>query len=230
VQRIGRRLDRAVHLTVANWFALCMPFVVCEAGWTITYAGLGDDVREYVVWLVLASTLEIWLRAAAVCVLRGERYSRALLAALRRPVLGVYVVLACAEPWLTDFNVNLVSLPLAIAGSLFVFATMLALVSTIADDVTPIRALAYWLRELCRPRRLGVNLAGGLVVASLTIVVPDILASAPGADWEPVSYLTAIPFGIGDAVAMAFVVLWHDAVLDDRYGRDIEHLLDAKLA
>ncbi len=34
----------------------------------------------------------------------------------------------------------------------------------------------------------------------------------------------------GRALAMVFVVLWYDAALDDRYGRDIEHLLDAKPA
>ena len=219
-----------MHVTIANWFALCLPFVICDAGSMIANALTGDDWSAYAVWLVVTSALEVWARTAVVCVMRGDRFPRALAAALRRPVLGVYVIAACAEPWLTDFASNLVSLPLFFAGSLIVFATMLALVGTVADDVPPVRALAYWLREMCRPRRIGVNLAGALVVACLTVVVPSLLAELPGANWDPVSFLFAVPYGIGDAFAMVFVVLWHDAALDERYGRDIEHLLDAKPA
>jgi hypothetical protein len=227
VQRIGRRLDRAVHVTMANALALCMPFVVSEGVSVIGYAFTTADVRGYVTWLVGASAFEIWARTAAVSVLRGERFSRALGAVLRRPVLVVYVIVACAEPWLTDFASNLISLPLFFAGSLVVFATMLALVGTVADGVAPVRALAFWLREMCRPRRLAINSTGALIVAFLMVIVPYILGGLPGTDWEPAGYLLAVPYGVGDAFAMVFVVLWHDAALDDRYGRDIEHVLDA---
>ena len=230
MQRIGRRLDRAVHLTIASWFALGVPSVMYEGGSTIVSALTSDDLSGYLVWLVVASVFEVWARTTVICVLRGDRFSRALVAALRRPVLVVYVIAACAEPWLTDFQSNLVSLPLFVAGSLIVFATMLALVGTVADSVPPVRALAYWFREMCRPRRLGVNLAGALVVACLMIVVPDILAGVPGADWEPIRYAYVFYQGLGDALAMVFVVLWYDAAVDDRHGRDIEHLLDAKPA
>jgi hypothetical protein len=230
VQRIGRRLDRAVHVTMANAFALCAPFVVCDAGSMIADALTGDDWSGYLVWLAVTSALAVWARTAAVCMLRGERFSRALGAPLRRPALLVYAIAACAEPWLTDVQSGLVALPLFFAGSLVVFATMLALVGTVADGVPPVRSLASWLREMCRPSRLGVNFAGGLIVAFLTVIVPEILAGVPGAGWEPVSDLFAVPYGVGDAFAMVFVVLWHDAALKDRYGRDIERLLDSKPA
>lgn len=230
MQRIGRILDRAVHLTVANWFALCLPFVFYEGGSTLVAALTSDDWTGYFEWLAAASVLEIWSRTAAICVLRGERFSHAIVAALRRPVLVVYVIAACAEPWLTDLDTAPIWLPVFVAGSLIVFATMLALAGTVADDVKPVRALAFWLRDMCRPRRLGVNLAGALVIACLTIIVPYVLAAVPGADWEPLRYVFVLAYALGDAFAMAFVVLWRDAVLDERYGRDIEHVLDARPA
>lgn len=230
MQRIGSRLDRAVHVTIANWFAMCMPFVVYEFASTVIYTITNDDWSGYFTWLIAASVLEIWARTAVICVLRGERFARALTAALRRPALVVYVVVACAEPWLTDFTSNLAGLPVFFVGSLVVFATMLALVGSVVDDVPPVRALAFWLREMCRPRKLAVNFAGAIVVACLTVVVPDLLGGLPGADWAPAGFLIAVPDGLGDAFAMVFVVLWYDAALDDKYGRDIEHLLDARPA
>jgi hypothetical protein len=231
VQRIGRRLDRAVHVTIANGLVLCVPFVVCDAASMVADTLTSDDWNGYILWLVIGSVLEIWARATVVCMLRGDRLVHALGAALRRPVLLVYALAACAEPWLTDYGPSLVGLPLFFAGSLIVFATMLALVGTVADGVPPVRSLAYWLREMCRPRRLGVNLAGALIVACLWAVAPDVIAAElPGAGSQPTSYLYALLYGIADAIAMAFVVFWHDAALDDRYGRDIEHLLDAKPA
>ena len=219
-----------MHLTVANWFALCMPSVVYEGASTVVYALTSDTWSGYLVWLAGGSVLEIVARTAVICVLRGERLLHALVAALQRPALVVYAIVACAEPWLTDFGSNLVSLPLFFAGSLVVFATMLALVGTVADGVPPVRALAYWLREMCRPRRLAINLAGALIVAFLMVIVPYVLADLPGTDLQPVNFLLAVPGGLGDAFAMVFVVLWHDAALNDRYGRDIEQLLDAKPA
>ena len=219
-----------MHLAVANWFALCVPFIVCDAASAIADDLTNDDWTGYAVWLVIAAALAVWARIAAVRVLRGDPFRRALGAALRRPALFVYFIVACAEPWLTDFGSTLVALPLFFAGSLIVFAAMLALVASVSDDVSPARALAYWLREMCRPRRLGVNLAGALIVAFLTIVLPDLLEALPGTGWQPLRYLFAVPEGLGDAFAMTFVVLWYDAVLDDRYGRDIEQLLDAKPA
>ena len=230
MQRIGSRLDRAVHVTIASWFAMCVPFVVYEFASTVVDTITNDDWSGYITWLIAASAVEIWARTAVICVLRGERFARSLTAALRRPALVLFVIVACAEPWLTDFGSNLAGLPLFFAGSLVVFASMLALVGSVVDDVPPMRALAFWLREMCRPRKLGINFAGALIVACLTVVVPYLLRGFPGADWAPVRFLFPVPDGLGDALAMVFVVLWYDAALDDKYGRDIEHLLDARPA
>ncbi|HEV2739898.1 MAG TPA: hypothetical protein VGU66_15075 [Candidatus Elarobacter sp.] len=228
MQQIGRRLDRAVHLTVRNAFVLCVPFVVAELGATALDALTSNDWNGYLVWLVVASLLEIWARVAVVCALRDMNFARALGAALRRPALLLYVVVACAEPWLLDISFNLWSPLLFAAGSLVVFASMLALVDSVAHGVSPGRAFAYWLREMCRWRRLGVNLVGALVAGCLVVLVPDILSDLPWSDTAWASALLAVAYGVGDAFAMVFVVLWYEAALDERYGRDIEHVLDGR--
>ena len=79
---------------------------------------------------------------------------------------------------------------------------------------------------MCRPRRLGVNLVGALAVACVTAVVPYILSALPLPDTAWASALLAVAYGVGDALAMVFAVLWYEAALDERYGRDIEHVLD----
>ena len=219
-----------MHLALTNWLALCLPTIAYEGLSSFVYTLTSDDWTGYVIWLVVASVIEVWARSIVICVVRGARFSSALVTALRRPVLAVFVIVSLAEPWLTDFASSLAALPLFFAGSVVIFVTMLALVGTVTDGVPPLRALAYWLREMCRPRRLGINLTGALVVACLTVVVPDILAGVPGADWTPLRYAYVLYDGLGDAFAMVFVVLWYDAALDDRYGRDIERGLDAKPA
>jgi hypothetical protein len=227
LQRIGQRLDRAVHLTVRNAFVLCVPFVLADLGGTAAGELTGDDWTGYFIWLVVATLLEIWARVAIVSAMRGTNLAGACGAAFRRPVLLVYVLVACAEPWLTDISFNVWSPPLFVAGSLIVFATMLALVDTVADGVAPGRALAYWLREMCRLRRLGINLAGALVVACVT-GLPDLLANFPLPDTAWAGALLAVAYGVADSLAMVFVVLWHEAAQDERYGRDIEHVLDGR--
>lgn len=217
-----------MHLTVRNALVLCVPCVVAELGATAVDAFTSNDWNGYLVWLVVASLLEIWARVAVVCALRDMNFARALGAALRRPALLLYVVVACAEPWLLDISFNLLSPLLFVAGSLVVFASMLALVDSVAGGVAPGRALAYWLREMCRPRRLGVNLVGALVVACLMVLVPYILSDLPLPDTALASALLAVAYGVGDALAMVFVVLWYEAAQDERYGHDIEHVLDGR--
>lgn len=227
MQRIGQRLDRAVHLTVRNAFVLCAPFVIADLGSTAANELTGDDWPGFFMWLIIATLLEIWARVAVVSAMRGTNLVGACGAALRRPVLLVYVLVACAEPWLTDISFDFWSPPLFVAGSLIVFATMLALVDTVADGVAPGRALLYRLREMCRLRRLGVNLAGALVVACVT-GLPDLLANFPIPDTAWAGALLAVAYGVADALAMVFVVLWHEAAQDERYGRDIERVLDGR--
>ena len=217
-----------MHLTVRNAFVLCVPCVAAELGATAADALTSNDWNGYLVWLVVGSLLEIWARVAVTCALRDMNFARALVAALRRPALLLYVVVACAEPWLLDISFNLWSPPLFVAGSLVVFASMLALVDSVAGGIAPVRALAYWLREMCRPRRLGVNLVGALVVACLIVLVPYMLSELPLPDTAWASALLPVAYGVGDALAMVFVVLWYEAALDERYGRDIERVLDGR--
>jgi hypothetical protein len=163
-----------------------------------------------------------------VRLLIGDRFARAAGTVLRRPGLAVYAIVACAEPWLSDVEAKLVALPVFVIGAPIIFASQLALVDSVAADVPAPRALARWLVDVCRPRRLGINLIGALVVGCLTAVVPTMIAELPVGDSPPVQALYAAANGIGDAFAMVFVVLWRDAALNERYGHDIERLLDAR--
>jgi hypothetical protein len=227
VQRIGRRLDRAVHITLANGFVMCVPFIVCEAASTVAADLTGDDWNGYFIWLGIAYAFATWARITVVRLLRGDRFARAAETVLRRPALAAYWIVACAEPWLSDIEPNIIALPVFVVGALIIFATQLALVDSVAEGVPPPRALAHWLLEMCRPRRLGINLIGALVVGCLTAVVPWMISDLPFGDSPPLQAVYAAANAIGDAFAMVFVVLWHDAALNERYGRDIEQQLDA---
>ncbi len=220
------RLDHAVHLAVSRAFVLALPFVVCDGVDKLVGALTGYAGPGYMVWLIAASLSEIWARTSAVCVLRGAPISRALGAALRRPgTFIVYTVFAWIELWANPFDSDLAGIAVALVVSLAVFASMLALTDSVSENVPPIHALAFWLREVCRPSRLGVNLVGALAVTLLTYGVWWVLYELPLPDWPVVRAVLVIPQALVDTIAMVFVVLWRDAFLDERRGRDLEVML-----
>lgn len=226
MQRIGRRLDRAVHATFAARLRLCLPLIAYEAAGTAVAAVTNDDWSGYITYVFAGALLVVWARTAAIRALRGDKLSTALGAALRRPGQLVFVAVAAAEPFVDDYRDGLASLPLYVIGALVAFVGLLALVDTVSDEVAPMRALAFWLRELCRPSRVAGNLVGAFVVASLLFGVPWVLAGLPIPDSLFFDMLGAIPMGLADTIALVFAVYWRDAVLNDRYGVDMERVLD----
>jgi hypothetical protein len=226
MQRIGMRLDHAVHLAVSRALVLALPFLVCDGVDRLVGALTADDGPGYMVWLIAASLSEIWARTSAVCVLRGAPISRALGAALRRPgTFVLYTAFAWIELWADPFDTDLGGIALALVVSLAVFASMLALTDTFSENVLPLRALAFWLREVCRPSRIGVNLVGALTVNLLMYGVTGVLYDLPLPHWPVVRAAFVVPEALADTIAMVFVVLWRDAFLDERRGRDLEVML-----
>jgi hypothetical protein len=154
MRHIGMRLDHAVHLAVSRALVLALPFVVCDGVDKLLGALTADDATGYMLWLIGGSLFEIWARTSAVCVLRGALISRALVAALRRPgTLVVYAAFSCIEVWADPFDTDLGGIAVALVVSPAVFASMLALADSVSENVPPLRALAFWLREVCRPSR-----------------------------------------------------------------------------
>ena len=179
-------------------------------------------------WLTAGSLSEIWARTSAVCVLRGGTLSRALGEALRRPgAFVVYAAFSCIELWADPFDADLAGVATALVASLAVFASLLALADSVSENVPALRALAFWLREMCRPSRLGINVVGALTVTLLMCGVPWVLDALPLPDWPVIRAVLLIPEALADTIAMVFALLWRDAVFDERRGHDLELLLDS---
>ena len=225
------RLDHAVHLAVSRAFVLVVPFVVCDGvGRLFGALGAGNG-PGYLGWLVVGSLLEIWARVFAVCVLRGGTAARAFGEAWRRPwTFVVFAAFSCVEIWADPFDTDLVWLAVALVVSLAVFASVLALADSVSENVPPLRALAFWLREMCRPSRLGINAVGAVTVSVLMFGVPWLLYALPLPDWPVTSVVLVIPEALADTIAMVFAILWRDAVFDERRGRDLELMLDSRNA
>ena len=224
MQRIGMRLDQAVHLAVSRALVLALPFVVCDGVNHLLAALTPNDWSGYMLWLGVGSLFEIWARTSAVCVLRGGTLARALGAALRRPgACVVFATVACLEPWANPFDTDLAWLATSLIASLAIFAALLALADSVSDDVPPLRALAFWLREVCRPSRLWINVVGALTVSLLMFGVPWVLDALPLPDWPVIRAVLVVPEALADTIAMVFAVLWRD----ERRGHDLELLLDS---
>jgi hypothetical protein len=226
VQRIGLWLDRAVHLTAANLFAVCIPFLIADGASAVLAAWTGDDWPAYLTWLVGASVVEVWARTAVIVVLRGGTFASALGAALRRPALLLFAAVACGEVLIDPADSSVFGLTRALIVSVVIFASLLALVDTVSTGVPPLRALAIWLREMLRPSRLGLNLVGAVTVAALMVGPSWALLLIPLPDTPLITALSVVPEAFADAVALVFACVWYDAVLEERQGRDLERMLE----
>lgn len=226
MQRIGWWLDRAVHLTASNLFAVCIPFLIADGADAVLGAWTDDRLSGYLLWLIGGSLVYVWAGTVVVVVLRGGTFAQALRAALRRPALLLFVAVTCVDAAIDPSDTTVWGLTRALLASVVIFASLLALVDTMSNDISPLRALVVWLGEMVRPSRLGYNLVGAVTAGALMYGPYWLSLSLPLPDTPLVTALWVVPEAFSDAVALVFAVVWYDAVVEERLGRDLERMLD----